>query len=124
MIAGPTGRVPVAFLLASAIAARKARFACSLRMQSAYSWLGGWLLEGSLGLFGPAFALSAPRFGDVGDCRLAGPALPCACRFITSCNRCELISRSVVTRSSSLAAPCELTAEACCGFALRALCSC
>lgn len=63
-MAGADGRVVDAFLFASAIAARYARFACSRRIQSAYSGLGGCLFGPSLGLFVPALF---PDVGEVGE---------------------------------------------------------
>lgn len=52
MIAGAGGATPPDFLARSAIVARYARFACSRRMHSMYSWLGfeaGALVGSALG---------------------------------------------------------------------------
>lgn len=80
-MAGALGRDCDAFLFASAIAARYARLACSLRMQSAYSGLGGCLFAPSDGLLAPALF---PAVGEVGELWPAEPALPCACNDMTS----------------------------------------
>lgn len=108
MMAGAAGATPPDFFARSAIVARYAKLAWRRRIHSTYSRLGFCV--------GPLAASAA--WSDVGDglfscdaCWLGGPpALPAACRLMTSCSKMELISRRVETRAFSRAAAAGLCA--------------